>query len=92
MTLGSSQNDSMSSHSHGLTMHRAGFHGFFTSVTRASNPELHDGLQNAGAFADSNASGITRLRFPDIYGMDAVGGNETRPRCVIVNTFIKINH
>jgi hypothetical protein len=80
--LGTYQPDEMKNHTHGVET------DFLFSSVPVHRAELKSGIGAAGClFHDGGTAGITRTRIP---GTTAVGGHETRPRCVIVNAFIKL--
>lgn len=81
--VGDSQADQIGSHSHSLPWDGSPF------ISRAaSSCELKTGMQPGWAFSDGGQGGVTR---GNTHQPGATGGNETRPRCITVNTFIKVN-
>ena len=84
LSVGSYQNDDITGHQHALVSDA----GIFASVPMA-NAELKAGIEpNPIAFTDGQRDGITRLHS---FATQPTGGSETRPRSIIVNTFIKVN-
>ncbi len=91
LAVGTYQNDEFQNHNHDLFI-PGECRKFFISGPRSAC-ELKGGLQTTNGFhaffGDHGHSGVNRLELPKITSHK--GGGETRPRCVIVNAYIKIN-
>ena len=91
IAVGTFQADEVVSHHHGFTPPNAGIigtHELLVGLVPRSRAEM-GGLQPGGAMGDGGQLGAARRHFPA--HTISVGGSETRPRCITVNTYIKIN-